>query len=186
MQALGAAFDDHPGLEGLAVQETALGLTADHLSANGYTPEKYRDAQIQLLSTMKAALPHAQVFWYMNFLTGHQSYLGDIAAAVGPLGVSMGGPDILPENYALLTHTYPLYEQFAGTMQLFCSAQYDSYEHVNSATGEFYTPEEIFEYGRDALGVSYVMWNRKTWTSPADSYNWLDALPVIEQNPTFD
>jgi len=186
MQALGARFDAHPGLEAVGIQETALGVSPQQRADHGYTPEAYRDGQIQLLTTMKVALPSSQVFWYMNFFAEHQSYIGDIAAAVAPLGVSMGGPDILPESPSLLTHVYPLYEQFAGSMQLFCSAQYDSYEHVKSSTGDFYTPAEIFEYGRDTLQVSYVLWNHKTWSTPAGSYNWLDALPVIDQNRTFN
>ncbi|MEZ4225220.1 MAG: hypothetical protein R3B13_29990 [Polyangiaceae bacterium] len=183
---IGERFDEHAGLEGVAIQETALGFTNATLDANGYTPEKYRDALIDVLSTAKAAAPHSQVFWYMNFLSRHQGYLADVASAVAPLGVTMGGPDILPESASLNKHVYPLYSQFAGKMNLFCSAQFDSYEHVKSATGKFYTPTEIFQFARDDLHVRYVLWNRKTWTTPANSYNWYDAVPVMAQNPTFN
>jgi hypothetical protein len=34
--------------------------------------------------------------------------------------------------------------------------------------------------------LNYVLWNRKTWSTPAGSYNWLDALPVIAANPKFN
>jgi hypothetical protein len=186
MQAIGTAFDAHPGLEGIAIQESAPSLTDAQLTASGYTPELYRDTLTDLLTTMKQALPRSGVFWYMNFLPQKQSYIGSIAAAVAPLGVSMGGPDILPESQPLLTQTYPFYDQFQGQMTLFCSAQYASYEHVKSSTGEYYTPEEIFDFARDDLHVSYVFWNRKTWNTPLGSYNWLDALPVIAQNPSFN
>jgi hypothetical protein len=184
--AIGAAFDTHPGLEAVATQESAPSLTAAQLASAGYTPEAYRDSLIAMLTSMKQALPSSQVFWYMNFIPQKQSYIAAIAAAVAPLGVSMGGPDILPESASLVAQTYPLYGQFSGKMPLFCSAQFDSYEHVKSSTGDYYTMQEIFEFGRDQLHVSYVLWNRKTWSTPAGSYNWLDALPVIAKNPTFN
>jgi hypothetical protein len=186
MSALGAQFDTHPGLEAVAIQETAPSLSSTELAATGYTPEAYRDALIALLGTMKQALPSSQVFWYMNFLPQKQSYIASVATAVAPLGVTMGGPDILPESASLVGQVYPFYDQFNGQMGLFCSAQFDSYEHVKSATGQYYTMQEIFELGRDQLHLNYVLWNRKTWSTPPGSYNWLDALAVIAANPTFN
>jgi hypothetical protein len=186
MKALGTAFDKHPGLEAIALQESAPGFTDAQYTQTNYTPELYRDSLIELLTTMKRSLPTSQVFWYMNFLPKGQSYIASVANAVAPLGVSMGGPDILPESASLVSKVYPFYDQFQGKMTLFCSAQFDSYEHVKSSTGKYYTPQEIFAFARDDLHVSYVLWNHKTWDSPAGSYNWLDALPVIAKNPSFD
>jgi hypothetical protein len=185
MQAIGSAFDTHPGLEGVALQETAPSLSDTQYTQTGYTPELYRDSEIELLTTMKQSMPSSQVFWYMNFFPQKQSYIASVASAVAPLGVNMGGPDILPESTSLVNNVYPFYDQFAGKMTLFCSAQFDSYQHVKSSTGAYYTPLEIFQFARDDLHVSYVFWNHKTWDSPAGSYNWLDALPVIAKNPTF-
>jgi hypothetical protein len=184
--ALGARFDSHPAFEGLSMQESAIGISDTNLDAHGYTPELYRDAMISELSAMREATPASQTFWYMNFLIRNQSYIGDIAAAVAPLGVTMGGPDILPESYSLTERVYPFYDEFAGRMNLFCAAQYDSYEAVKSSTGQYYTMKEIFEFARDQLHVKYVFWNHKTWNAPTGSYNWTDALPVMAANPIFN
>jgi hypothetical protein len=34
--------------------------------------------------------------------------------------------------------------------------------------------------------VSYLFWVRWRWREFEDSYNWLDAIPVIESNPDFN
>lgn len=195
-QAIGGQFDNHPGLEGVSFEESALG-PLPVLVDNGYTPELYRDALIAMLTSLKASLSASQVFWYMNFIPGQGASVGysrDVAAAVAPLGVIMGGPDILPEDEALRLRAYPLYAfpqadglgGFAGQMTLFCSAQNESFEHLKSATGMMYTPQEIFEFARDTLHVKYVFWNHKTWRKRAGAHVWTDALPVIAANPSFN
>lgn len=189
IQAMGARFDGHRAFEGIAFQETAPSLTDAVLDANGYTPEKYRDAQIANLSTAAASFPTSQVFWYMNFFPEKQGYIADIAEAVAPLGVAMGGPDILPDDWTLVELAYPFYEQFNGKITLFNSMQFNSYSHEHkdpSAATKYWTMNELFRFARDQLHVSYVFWNRKTWRDPADSYNWQDALPVIGNNPAFN
>ena len=50
VEALGKRFDSIASFEGLAMQETAPGLTYTVLKANGYTPELYRDAYIDFLT----------------------------------------------------------------------------------------------------------------------------------------
>ena len=189
-RALAERFDSHPNFEGIAYQETAIGFTTAVVKATGYTPEKYRDALIDVLLNAAESFPTSQVFWYMNFLKGHQSYIAKVAEAVAPAGVIMGGPDILPDDHAIKTHAYPFYEQFNGKMKLFCSAQNHSYYHKHQDTSyptEFWTPKELFIFARDQLHVNYVFWNHNTWLSgPAGSYRWKDALPVIEANPVFN
>ncbi len=189
LEALGKEFDDHPNVEGIALQESALSLDDAPLEANGYTPEKYRDA---LLSNLRAAarhFPSSQVFWYMNFLQGKQDYLRDIAFAVAPLGVAVGGPDVLPDDIYLQTHTYPMYEEFKGKMTLFNSMQYNSYNHRHKHSSyptKYWTMAELFRFARDRLHVNYLFWNRKAWKDPEDSYSWQQALPVINSNPSFN
>ena len=189
LEALGQRFDSDSNLEGIALQETALGFVQSALDATGYTPEKYRDALIDVVLSAADSFPTSQVFWYMNFLSGKQAYLADVAAAVAPAGVRMGGPDILPDDHSLQTHVYPLYDQFQGKMPLFCSAQNNSYQHEHADTSyptRYWTPNEIFKFASDRLGVGYVFWNHNKRASSADSYSWYDALPVIEANPVFN
>lgn len=187
--ALGAAFDVHPNLEGIAFQESAMGFTPQIANAHGYTPAAYRDALIAMLIAAKSHFPRSQVFWYMNYLEGGQAYIGDIAEAVLAHGVAMGGPDVLPDSWPLGFHSYPYYARFKGRMTLFGSMQYDSYAHLHadsSRSGKYWTMDELFEFARDELHVDYVFWTRKPRSDPADSYNWTHALPVIAANPEFN
>jgi hypothetical protein len=185
--ALGREFDCRPNFEGVALQESALSLPDNVLAANGYTPEKYKDALETMLLSAAANMPNSQVFWYMNFLPGRQNLIAEVAITVAKAGVAMGGPDILPDNAALAERTYPFYEQFRGKMILFGSMQNDSYAHLHRdiANGKYWTLKELFIFARDRLHVSYIFWNRKTWRKPPDSYVWTDALTVIAAEPSF-
>ena len=187
--ALGKRFDGHPAYEGLSTSESALSLDDPVLRAHGYTPELYRDSLIAVLNGASASMTRAQVFWYMNFLTWNNSYLAQVAAAVAPSGVVMGGPDVLPDNPPLVRLTYPLYPQFADRMVLFGSMQYNSYRHAHATSGyatKYWTPDEMFRFARDNLHVSYIFWTREPVRKYPDSYIWLDALPVIAANQGFN
>jgi hypothetical protein len=186
---LGAQFDCDPHFEGVALQESAPSLDDDALAANGYSPEKYRDALISLLHSAAAGVPRSRVFWYMNFLPGNQKYIGEIASAVIGTGVVMGGPDILPDNPALAKHVYPLYDQFQGRLKLFNSMQHNSYRHRRSNNGgsgsPYWSMEDLLAFARDRLHVDYIFWDYHTWHQPADSHDWVDAREAIARYPTF-
>ena len=180
---IAARFDCHPNFEGIAIQESALSLNPATLLANGYTAGRYRDALISVLQHASEELSASNVFWYMNFLPQGQKQLSTIISATEAENVIVGGPDILPDNPSLQRHAYPLYRQFRDRVTLFNSMQYDSYAHERKSGGEngpYWSLHELFEFARDELGVSYVFWNRKTWRKPPDSFDWSDALPVIE------
>jgi hypothetical protein len=184
--ALAATFDCHPSFEGIALQESALSLDDDALDDNNYSAEGYAKALTTILSEAAKSMPRSRVFWYMNFLPRNQRLIADVAASVAPLGVAMGGPDVLPDNEPLARRTYPFYNQFRDRMTLFNSMQFDSYAHTHAtgpAAGQFWTMEELFEFARDQLQVDYLFWNRKTWRRPAGSYNWSDARAVIAAHP---
>jgi hypothetical protein len=198
-RALACAFNDDPNIEGVAVQESALMVGPEERRERGYTPEKYRDALIQVLTESSQAFSRSQVFWYMNHLEGNDSYLGDIAKALVGSRVAMGGPDILPYRRRLQA-TYELYEKLNGQLTLFCSAQDDSYRHDkndsrnmgNAAVTrnlpppeEGYVPvEEIFLFARDKLHVKYLFWSY-TYHAGTGAFNYDDALAVMKKYPSF-
>lgn len=186
LDAVGERFDAQPAFEGVALQESAMGFAPGIALAQGYSPEAYRDALIAILSRARRALPTSQIFWYMNFLEGRQQYLADIAEAIVPLRIAMGGPDVLPDNPALARLTYPLYARFADRLTLFCSIQYNSYAHPHAdrrAGTKYWTLQELLDFARNELHVSYLFWNRKTWRKPPDSSDWNDAQRVIRAHP---
>ena len=189
LAAMGKQFDVQPNFEGVGIPETALGFDSATLNANGYTPELYRDALINVLKGAAQSFPNSQVFWYMNFLVRKQPYIADIATAVAPYGVTMGGPDVLPESLALVQRTYPFYTQFQGKMKLFASMQNHSYRELHSDSTyptKYWTMNEMFLYARDKLHANYVFWNKASKARPSDSNDWNDAIPVIGANPVFN
>jgi hypothetical protein len=187
--ALGAQVDSYDNFEGLANQESALSLESAALKASGYTPEKYRDALINMLSTATVSLPTSRVFWFMNFLIGNQSYIGTIAAAVAPLGVVMGGPDDWPDNQSLETMAYPYYTQFEGKMPLFIQVEDINYDEPHMTSGfntKDWTMLELYDFALTKLHVNYMFWMRVLQPANSAGYDWYDALPVIAAHPSLN
>ncbi len=189
IKALGAQIDSNSNFEGLANQESALSLDSATLKSLGYTPEKYRDALINMLSAATVSLPTSRVFWYMNFLVGNQSYIGTIAAAVAPLGVVMGGPDVWPDNQSLETMAYPYYSQFAGKLPLFVQVEDINYAQPHMTSGyatKDWTMLELYNFARTKLHVNYMFWMRVPRPVNSAAYDWYDALPVIAAHRTVN
>src|SRR5690606_35954614 len=101
-EALGKRFDAHPNFEGITFEESATSFSQAMQENYGYSAERYRDEIIQMLRNTREHFPRSQVFWSMNFLEGGQRYIGEIAEAVAPLNIAMGGPHVLPDNGALV------------------------------------------------------------------------------------
>ncbi len=186
---VGKHFDANPRFEGVALQESALGVDESILDREGYTATAYRDALIEMLTVARRALPRSQVFWYMNYLSRGQPLLQSVCAAAALEGIALGGPDVLPDSDKLRKHVYPLLQSQRHAALLFTSAQNNSYRHkrkLSAGAGRYWTPLEIFEFARDDLGVQYLFWNDVRQPRPADSYGVDDAYPVIAANPRFN
>jgi hypothetical protein len=189
IKALGAQVDSNSNFEGLANQESALSLDSATLKSLGYTPEKYRDALISMLKASSMSLPTSRVFWYMNYLVGNQSYIGTIAAAVAPLGVVMGGPDVWPDNQSLETMTYPYYSQFAGKMPLFIQCEDINYAQPHKTSGYTttdWTMLELYGFALNKLHVNYMFWMLVPKPVNSAAYDWYDALPVISAHRSLN
>jgi hypothetical protein len=187
--AMGNRFDKHPNFEGIAAQETALGLDSSILKSYSYTPEKYRDAYISMFNYALQVMPRSRVFWYQNFFVGNQSYIGAVAKAVGPKGLVMAGPDVLPDRKSLVTRSYPFFDQFQGQMHLGIQVEGICYRALHETSGystKYWTMPELFKYARDKLHVNYMFWVRIPTPNPSDSYSWKNALPVVENNQWFN
>ncbi len=189
ISAIGKQFDSSPGLEGLATQETAPGFGYKVEKSYGYTPEKYRDMYINLLTTASKSFPTSRIFWFMNFFPVKESYIATVATAVAPLGVFMGGPDVEPENPKLLNKVYPFYTQFQSKMTLFGQVEGTCYDQLHMTSGyktKFWTMAELFSFAKTRLHVHYMFWVHLPQPPVPGAYDWLDALPVIAANPTIN
>jgi hypothetical protein len=195
-EAIGKHFDNDSNFEGVAIQESALGLSDEILDNSDYTPEKYRDALMSILVGVQQGMPHSNVFWYSNFMYKNNGHLRQVADSIEEEFVFMGGPDILPYRRWISSQSYPMYEEYKNKLILFCSAQDDSYMHHENdfKQGEngnipdtgFISMENIFLFARDSLHVNYLFWNYFYEETYPGVRNFDDAYEVIKKYPTFN
>ena len=94
----------------------------------------------------------------------------------------------MPENPHLLRKPYPYYPQFASRMPLFAQVEGVCYDqpHVAPAPTKFWTMPELYDFALKKLHVNYMFWMRITDPPTPGSYDWLDALNVIEDHPKLN
>jgi hypothetical protein len=187
VQAIAAAFDNHPNFEGICTNETAVNPADDDPLSN-YSPEALRDALIHESNAIAAACTFGRHFCYLNFISGNQmAYTGQVIAAGAANGAMvLCGPDILPGKDALVERSYPHYTTYRGQLPTQCSAQMDSH-HWNSTAESitiqpFDTMQSIFDYARNTLKVNYVTW---TWKRTGTGYRFEHDAIVINTTKTW-
>jgi hypothetical protein len=173
---LGQYVDDFPAFEGIALEETAPGLDDAWLKAFAYTPEAYRDMYMSHIEHASWALPTSLFFFHLNFMPGSidGAYLSEIVSASAHLGnLIMGGPDVLPNNQALLKRAYPLYAKHQHDVPMMCQVSPGSMNEPRL------TAQAAFEFARDTLHVEYLFWHLFNGTA----FGYAEALAVMAANP---
>ncbi len=199
MRAAGSRYDGNPRVEGLVLQESALGLNGaysqDVADGGTYTAIAWRDALIALIQSCSQSFPTSRCMAFANFLRNGQQYLYDISAAIAAIPDNRGclsGPDLLPDETPLYQSDASVYEVL--TRHAGCranSVQHDSYAVAGCGL------DCIFQFGvRGTYGDfaqtapresgvcvnSYIFWTHRLGRS-ATGLSWLDALPVIAAYP---
>jgi hypothetical protein len=199
MRAAAKRYDANPRVEGLVLQESALGFNGaysqDVADGGTYTAAAWRDALVELVQACGAAFRQSRCMVFLNFLRGGQRYLHDVASAIAALPDNRGcvsGPDLLPDTpslYADDDSAYQVIVRHEGCRAN--SVQNDSYGvprcgldcifrfGVGGTFGEFAaaTPRS------SGLCVnSYLMWSHRVEPSRT-GLAWTDALPVIAAYP---
>ncbi|HET9693097.1 MAG TPA: Ig domain-containing protein [Steroidobacteraceae bacterium] len=199
MRAAAARYDGNARVEGLILQESALGFNGefsqDVADGGTYTAAAWRDALVELIGQCGAAFPTSRCMSFLNFLRGGQQYLYDVSAAIASVPdnrACISGPDILPNTPNLYTGTAPIYEvivRHAGCRSN--SAQNASYDvagcdlacifrfGVGGTFGDF--PEDAPLSGGLCIN-SYLFWTHRV-TPTASGVDWTHALPIIDAYP---
>jgi hypothetical protein len=181
IERLGHHFDRWPEMEGIALEETAPGLDDAWLKAFAYTPEAYRDMYMSHIEHAAWALPTSRFFWHMNFMPGSidGAYLSEIVSASAHLGnLVMGGPDVLPNNKALVTRAYPLYAKHQHDVAMMCQVSPGSMKEPGL------TAQAAFEFARDNLYVDHLFWyDFRPKAGEVASFTYEDAVAVMAANP---
>lgn len=190
---INTAFGDEEYFEGIAIQESAIGL--DDPDGDGYDGVVYAAALQTQCEGCCLAMPTKRVFWFMNFISTNNGAMDDIAQALkgDPWNLCVGGPDILPGDPSLEStdRAYYVIRRLVGEIT-FNSCQYDSYNWPGVAGyyppgGQLnWSPLELLGYARDSLSLNYVIWNSPT-NAPANEYDIDDAnAAFLISNPPWE
>lgn len=192
LQALAAAFESHPGFEGVGFTETSVGTTTPALTPTQDTARL--NGIINVLTQAKAAFPTTMVFQFFNFT---QSNIATLIPALIPVGIGLHCPDIMPDEAELTDSVgsvgagnlgvyryYSLYR--TGTKNdvpfgaMIGSKNYfwTNLPHGDPAGHSPTTVNELYEYARDVLNVNYIWVTRNN--SSAASIN--ASLPPPDPN----
>jgi hypothetical protein len=186
-----SSLASYASLEGIATQETSLGLTTAQRDDNGYTAPIFAQYYIDLFAWMDGIMPTKRAFWFMNFIAGGQAQIDRVINECSVLdNFAAGGPDCWPTSGAgsgLRANTYPKYGTHETQCPLFCGASIPSYTDQPLTIGATVPPNlpmaDVFEYARDELFVQYFFW---MWR-PTGANNFpTHSAAVIAANPTFN
>lgn len=182
VDTLGRAFDGK--IEGITLPETALDASPDSARwPAGFSPERYRDAVIENMTTLKRAFPHSVAMQYGNFMPGEwlpdddHGYLTSVYAAASRLGVAMGGPDLLPHQRGHMRHAYPLLHAHARDGLTGIAVQEGNYARIDPCSGRRPSIAELIDFARSTLGVRYMFW------STEEPFYSRDVLPFLAGAP---
>ena len=161
--ALGQKFDGK--IEGINLPETSVGFgETDKRWPQGYTQVKYKDAIMKYMEMLRLAFPKSVVIQYANFMPGEwlpvddKSYLRDLYAFAKEKNIGMGGPDIKVHNKGHLNNGYRFMKEYAPYITIGLAVQDGNYDEKNPATGQRVSVEEIFNFGKNYIGLQYIFW----------------------------
>jgi hypothetical protein len=163
LSVLGNQFDGK--IEGINLPETSVGFgETGKLYPEGYTPEIYKNAVMRYMAAAKEAFPKSIVIQYANFMPGEwlpwndKSYLKELYAFAKEKGIGMGGPDIKIYNKGHMNNGYKFLREYSNDMITGLAVQDGNYEEKNPQTGKRVTVYEIFNFGKNYIGLNYIFW----------------------------
>jgi hypothetical protein len=182
IEALGKEFDGK--IEGIALQETAIGVTERGPTAQpGFSYVGYRDAILLNMKALRHALRKSLPMQYANFMPGEwlpendQSYLRSVFECGEQSGVALGAPDLMPKRPAQLNHAYKFMHETKATVGI--AVQDGNYV---GSTGDDVKPTgpwpnlvpDLFAFARDYLNARYIFWGAQ------EPYFSHDVVPYLK------
>jgi hypothetical protein len=136
-------------LGGIAIQETAPGLTGLQLDTTEYTADKYVDHYRKLIKDCTGA----PVYFHYNFIPQGQDRITDILSVNDQYGfqqLRLGGPDNIPASTTLQVRVYPHLYKYQGPKFTVMSRE--------SYTQQGLSIEETLKFAKEALEVEEIFW----------------------------
>jgi hypothetical protein len=114
--------------------------------------------------TTKLAFLTSVVIQYANFMPGEwlpwkdKSYLKEIYTFAKENGIGMGGPDIKVYNKGHMNNGYKFLKEYSKDLITGLAVQDGNYAEINPKTGKRVTIDEIYDFGKNYIGLNYIFW----------------------------
>jgi hypothetical protein len=180
LAALGKEFDGE--IEGINLPETSVEFgSRDSRAPPDFTPARYRDGIIANMRALRRAFPRSVALQYANFMPDEwlperdNGYLRSVYSEARTIGLSTGGPDLLPFRRGQQNHTYAMMREYRGVAPLGVAVQWGNYEDTNRRTGARVTIADLVTYATDSLRVRYIFWE------PQEPFFTRDVIPFLQR-----
>jgi hypothetical protein len=178
-EALGKEFDGV--IEGINIEETAVDFGSGALHPPGFTFKRYKEAVIENLAALKKAFPRSVVMAYANFMpggwrpTGDTTLLRDIYQFAWANNIGVGGPDLFPYKRGQMNNSYGLIRESYKKTVTALAVQDGNYEYINPATSKKIRGEEIFQFAKEYLHLSYIFWGTE------EPFYHAETIPLLQR-----
>lgn len=190
LDTLGRVFDGK--IEGLNFAETAFSVsTSPAHHPPGFSYDAYAEAVKAIMSAGRSAFPRSHVMVYANFMPGEwlpdndRGYLRGVYAHAEGIGVSVGGPDLLPYRRGQRNHSLRLITARGASTVAGLAVQDGNLAERNPATGARVRVAELVCYAMDTLRLDYLFWGTEEPYYSNEVLPWLSRRtpPCIRSTP---
>lgn len=179
--ALGNKYDGI--IEGINLEETSVEFGSGPLHPPGFSFPRYRDAVIENLAALKKAFPRSTVIAYANFMPGgfrpteDTTYLRSVYEFAWKNNIGVGGPDLLPYKPGQMSNSYGLIQESYKKTVTGVAVQDGTGDYINPKTEKEITAEEIYQFAKDYLHLTYVFWGTEDPFFHSSTVPFLETLP---------
>ena len=183
--ALGKQFDGI--IEGINTEETSIDFGKGPLHPAGFSFQRYKDAMIENIASLKKAFPKSVVIVYANFMPGGYLPFGDsvyfksVYEFAWQNNIGVGGPDLLPYKPGQMNNSYGFIRNSYKKVPSGVAVQDGTIKYINPRTKKTITAEEIYQFGKDYLHLSYIFWGTEEPFFSTQTKPFLTSLTLKEK-----
>lgn len=161
-RALAKKYDGR--IEGITTEETAVTFGRGPLHPPGFSNQRYKEAFLENLLSLKAAFKKSTVMVYANFMPGgylpfeDSSLLKAVYETAWKENIAVGGPDMFPYKPEQMQNSYGLIKQSVGRVKTGLAVQDGNYDYINPKTNLPVKASEIYDFAQNDLQLTYIFW----------------------------
>lgn len=148
---------------GINLPETAIDIE-DHPNKNGFSCDKYFNAEVANILATRQAFKHSRVVQYVNFFpcewNNDHNYMNRMFNLAKQNNIGLGGPDVIPYKKAQMENSYQFFAKNKQQLELITMAvQAPDYNYINPQTQKKFTHAEFNNFARDYIGADIIFWD---------------------------